>query len=117
MADLVVYFRRGRVEARGIVTVPPDIVVEIVSSDPRDQKRDRVDKHEEYAVFGVRYYWLVSPELRTIEILELGPDGRYIHAQNLTLGLAPVQCCPGLTLDLDALWREVERAEKEEPEA
>lgn len=114
MADLVVYFQRGKVEPRGLVTVAPDIAVEVVSPDPRDQKRDRVDKHAEYAAFGVRWYWLVSPELRVIEILELGTDGRYVHAQNLTGGACSVAGCDGLTLDLDDLWREVERAEREE---
>lgn len=117
MADLVVYFRRGKVQARGVVTVPPDIAVEIVSPDPKDQKRDRIDKLDEYAAFGVRYYWLVSPELRSIEILELGTDGRYVHAQNLSIGTATVVSCQGLTIDLDDLWREVERAENEEPDA
>ena len=116
MADVVVYMRRGKVQARGVVTVPPDIVVEIVSPDPKDQKRDRIDKHDEYAAFGVRYYWLVSPELRSIEILELGVDGRYVHAQNLTTGSAAVAGCEGLTIDLDDLWREVERAETEDPD-
>lgn len=117
MADLVVYFRRGKVQARGIVTVPPDVAVEIVSPDPKDQKRDRIDKLDEYAAFGVRYYWLVSPELRTVEILELGPDARYVHAQNLSNGTAAVVGCDGLMIDLDDLWREVEHAENEEPDA
>lgn len=117
MADVVVYFRRGRVQARGIVTVPPDVAIEIVSPDPKDQKRDRIEKLDEYAAFGVRYYWLVSPELRSVEILELGADGRYVHAQNLSSGTATVVGCAGLTLDLDDLWSEVERAENEEPDA
>ena len=116
MADLVVYFRRGKVQARGIVTVPPDVIVEIVSPDPKDQRRDRIDKHAEYAAFGVKYYWLVSPDLRTIEILELGADGRYVHAQNLTVGAMSVVGCDGLMIDLDDLWREVEHAETEEPD-
>ncbi|MBX3189846.1 MAG: Uma2 family endonuclease [Labilithrix sp.] len=116
MADLAVYFRRGRVQARGVVTVPPDIAVEIVSPDPQDQRRDRIDKLDEYAAFGVRYYWLVSPDLRTIEILELGADGRYVHAQNLSAGTSSAVGCEGLAIDLDDLWREVERAETEEPD-
>jgi Uma2 family endonuclease len=114
-ADLAVYFRRGKIEARGLVTVPPDIAVEIVSPGVNDQRRDRVDKRREYAAFGVRYYWLVSPEARLIELLELGADGRYIHALDLSAGTSPIVGCEGLELDLDDLWREVERAEREEP--
>lgn len=115
MADLVVYFRRGKVEAHGLVTVPPDIAVEIVSPDPKDQRRDRIAKLEEYAAFGVRFYWIVDPHLRSVEVLELGPDGRYVHAQSLSEGSARIAGCEGLQIDLDELWREVERAETEEP--
>lgn len=114
MADVVVWFRRGRVEPRGLVTVPPDIAIEIVSPEPRDQRRDRIDKLEEYAAFGVKYYWLVEPQLRAIEVLELGADGRYVHAQNISAGAVSVVGCEGLTFDADDLWREVERAETEE---
>jgi Uma2 family endonuclease len=113
-ADVVVYFRRGKVEARGLVTVPPDIAVEIVSPDPSDQRRDRIDKLKEYAAFGVRFYWLVSPELRSVEILELGPDGRYTHLHDLTEGTTSIAGCDGMELDLDDLWAEVTRAETAE---
>jgi Uma2 family endonuclease len=114
MADVVVYFRRGKVQARGLVTVPPDVAVEIVSPDPKDQKRDRIDKLKEYAAFGIRYYWLVSPELRSIEILELGADGRYIHALDLSEGKSAVPGCEDLEIDVDDLWRDVQAAEQEE---
>ncbi len=114
MADVVVFFRRGKIEARGLVTIPPDVAVEVVSPDPKDQKRDRIDKLVEYAAFGIRYYWLVYPELRSIEILELGRDGRYVHALGMTEGAVSVVGCDGLEVDLDALWREVDRAENED---
>ncbi len=46
---------------------------------------------------------------------ELGADGRYVHAQNLTAGIHPAHGCEGLVLDLDDLWREVGRAENADP--
>jgi Uma2 family endonuclease len=95
---------------RGLVRIPPDLAVEVVSATPRDRRRDRIEKVEEYAAFGVRWYWIVEPDAQSIEILELAPDGRYAHAFSAVDGVHPeVPGCPGLVLDLDALWSEVAR--------
>jgi len=109
--DLSVYLPGSPLPPRrGLVRVAPDVAVEIISPKPRDTRRDRVDKLAEYAAFGVRYYWLVDPELRSLEILELGADGRYVHALGVTSGVIdPVPGCEGLAVDLDELWRTVDR--------
>jgi Uma2 family endonuclease len=99
---------------RGLVATPPDIAIEVVSRSPRDQRRDRVDKVDDYAAFGVRYYWLVDPSIRTIEILELGADGRYVRALAATSGSVDVPGCDDLVLSVDQLWSEVDRLAPEE---
>ncbi len=110
MADVVVWFAGRRPEARGAVRVPPDVVVEVVSPGARDERRDRVEKPDEYAAFGVRWYWLVDPELRSFEVWELRSGGRHVRACAAIAGrVAPVPGCEGLELDVDAVWEEVER--------
>jgi Uma2 family endonuclease len=113
-ADLTVYFAGRRPPPRGVITVPPDLAVEIVSPSPRDQRRDRVEKMEEYARFGIRFYWLVDPQQRTVDIYEQGVDGSYTRCVEAGSGsLQDVPGCPGLTLDLDAMWSKIGALEEE----
>lgn len=111
--DVTVYFPGSqRPPRRGLVRVPPDVAVEVVSPRPRDGRRDRVEKMDDYASFGVRYYWILDPELRSLEIFELGADGRYTRALGASAGtLETVPGCEGLVLDLDALWARIDDLE------
>lgn len=108
--DLAVWFPGSpRPRLRDAVShVPPDVAVEVVTPTPRDARRDRVTKFDEYAAFGVRFYWVVDPELRTIEIYGL-QDGAYVRRLGATDGAAiAVPGIDGAQLDLDAIWREVD---------
>jgi Uma2 family endonuclease len=117
--DLYVYLAGTRLP-RGdaqVVDLPPDIFIEVVSSGRSDQRRDRIEKLSEYEQFGVRYYWLVDPELRSFEILELGADRRYVHAVTASNGrVDAVPGCAGLVIDVDGLWLEVDRLLAETPD-
>ena len=109
--DVTVYLHpeTRRPPARGVVRVSPDIAVEVVSPLPRDERRDRIEKMDEYAAFGVTWYWIVDPSLQSLEIFEL-TSGRYARAARGTEGrLEEVPGCPGLQLDLDEIWSEVAR--------
>lgn len=109
--DVTVYLPGGRpLPRRGVVRIPPDIAAEVISPTARDRRRDRNDKAVDYARFGVRWYWLIDPERRTLEVLARGATGQYERVADATAGiLDSVPGCDGLTLDLDALWGEVDR--------
>jgi Uma2 family endonuclease len=51
---------------------PPDLIVEILS--PSTAQRDRGVKAQLFARYGVREYWIVDPEERTLEILRRVAD-------------------------------------------
>jgi Uma2 family endonuclease len=59
--------------------VPPDIVVEVISESARDVHRDRIEKPDEYAAFGVHWYWLIDPAARTLEIFELSSERQVVR--------------------------------------
>jgi Uma2 family endonuclease len=109
--DVVAYFPGRPVPAREakLATRPPDVAIEVVSTRPRDARRDRVDKKADYGAWGLPAYWIIDPRVRLLEVLQLGPDGRYVDALSATNGTHDIPGCPGLQLDLDALWAEVDR--------
>ena len=51
----------------------PDLVVEILS--PGTAKRDKTIKRASYGRFGVREYWIVDPESRSLEVMRAGESG------------------------------------------
>lgn len=98
-----------RPPGRGAIRKPADLLIEVISPTPRDARRDRMEKFNEYAAFGVRYYWLVDPMLKTFELYELNGQGRYERTGGASLGkLDNIPGCGGLVLDLDALWAELD---------
>ena len=65
----------ARVELRG-VEGPPDLVIEVLS--PSNRGHDLLTKRALYARAGVREYWLVDPDARTVEILTLDRDAFHL---------------------------------------
>lgn len=53
----------------------PNLVVEVLS--PSTAKFDRHEKYQAYEQHGVDEYWIVDPLHETIEVWNLGDDGRY----------------------------------------
>lgn len=118
--DLSVYLGKIPPLADSLVRVPPHLVVEVSSPRPRDVRRDRIDKVADYARAGIAYYWIVDPQMRSLEVFELDRNRRYAIALAASGGRVRIPGCAGLVLDLDALWRKIDKAsvaEKPAPRA
>jgi Uma2 family endonuclease len=76
-SDILVILPGGPAEIvpRGIEGAP-DLVMEVLS--PSNRGRDLLTKRSLYARAGVREYWLVDPDARTIEILSLDRDAFHL---------------------------------------
>ncbi len=83
----------------------PDFIVEILS--PSTEERDRGVKFEDYASHGVREYWIVDPDQRTIEQYLL-PDGAesYRLAGKFDQGSIEPASFPGLIVPFAAFFEE-----------
>ncbi len=113
--DLTVFLPGSQLPpATGVIEVPPDVAIEIVSPTPRDGRRDRIEKVDDYARFGIKYYWILDPELRSLEVYELGPRGHYSHVLGEAGGVVEtIPGCEGFVLDLGTLWAEIDRFKAE----
>jgi Uma2 family endonuclease len=114
--DVSMYLPGAKLRGRDSLSrIPPDVVIEVASPNPRDVRRDRVEKVREYSEFGVRFYWLINPDARTLEILELDERGRYTIVVSAEAGKVAVPGCEELVIDLDQLWSEADRLMPEAP--
>jgi Uma2 family endonuclease len=75
--DLVVLLPgwEGRLARRGPEGAP-DLLIEVLS--PSNRGHDLLTKRALYARGGVREYWLVDPEARTVEVLALDRDAFHL---------------------------------------
>ena len=64
---------RSQIIAEEEIRGAPDLVIEITS--PATEDRDRHYKKTLYARHGVREYWIVDPEARTVEVFALEEKG------------------------------------------
>jgi Uma2 family endonuclease len=99
----VIYIAAGRrAILRKQVEGPPDLVVEIISGTAR---RDRVEKLDLYARYGVAEYWIVEPQSQLIEFL-INENGRFV-VQSPANDRYQSPRLPEVEIRLADFWREV----------
>jgi len=104
--DLVIISRAKKAIIKDShISGAPDVLIEILS--PHSQKRDRIIKMKLYARHGVREYWIVDPDARSVEVYTW---------KRRTLGLWQVfpagsaarsNLFPHVAIEVDSLFAEV----------
>ena len=104
--DIAVICDRAKLDERGCRGAP-DMIIEILS--PSTAAKDQIQKVALYEKHGVREYWTVHPGDRLVTVRLLGTEGRYgIPTIHEAKGRLTVQTLPGLEIDLEPAFRQVD---------
>jgi len=90
--DIVVICDRSKLSGTGCIGAP-DMVIEIIS--PSTAKHDRILKLNVYRRAGVREYWIVDPDTKTVSVHVL-ENGRYYisrHSDEDTVDVTVLEGC------------------------
>lgn len=81
----------------------PDMVIEILS--PSTRRHDLAVKYRLYQRAGVREYWIVDPDGKTVQVFKL-EDGFYNAGDVYTAGTVPVGIWEDFSIDLSQVFTE-----------
>lgn len=79
--DITVICNPKKLDKKGCIGTP-DFIIEIIS--PGNPQQDKLEKFNLYEIAGVKEYWLISPDIRMLEVFLLGSDGTYGRPQIYT---------------------------------
>ena len=100
--DLTVVCDPEKIDRRGCRGAP-DWVVEVLS--PDSTRRDRLQKRNLYAEFGVEWFIIVDPVSQVVEVFHLNDAREYVVRPGAS-GNADlvIGCFPDLSIDLSKVW-------------
>jgi Uma2 family endonuclease len=90
-----------------------DLVMEIVSEDPKDAERNWKDKVREYAKAGISKYWIVDPQKKVICVLRLEGKSYKIHGEFGPGTKATSVLLPGFSVPVDEVLNPEGASEEE----
>ena len=102
--DIVVICDRTKIGGTGCVGTP-DMVIEILS--PSTSAHDRIIKYKLYLQYGVREYWIVDPDDKSVTAHVLD-NGRYYTSAYADSDIAPVHVLEGCKINLTEVFEEIE---------
>jgi Uma2 family endonuclease len=101
--DLVVVCDPGKLDDYGCKGAP-DLVIEILS--PSTRRHDRVVKLDLYQRAGVREYWIVNPDEKTVQVMLL-KDGYLLPVEDYSReDTASVNILEDCTIELSKVFTE-----------
>ncbi|MFQ6034174.1 MAG: Uma2 family endonuclease [Candidatus Bipolaricaulia bacterium] len=80
----------------------PDLIIEIIS--PGTGERDRGYKKTLYARYGVKEYWIVDPEVETVEVFTPGEKGFVLTRAYRSADVLRSPLLEGLEIDLHEVF-------------
>lgn len=102
--DICVICDLEKLDEHGCIGAP-DVVVEILS--PSNNSKDLKNKYQAYEEAGVKEYWIVSPQNRTLLIYTLR-SGKFIPSRLMTEGdVVQSTVLPGFSIDLAAMFQRI----------
>ena len=99
--DLVVICDLSKMDDRGCVGAP-DMVIEILS--PSTSKKDVTIKFDKYLQAGVKEYWIVSPDSKTV-IVHILKNGEYYTKAYSDTDSIPVNVLEGCIISLPEVFQ------------
>jgi Uma2 family endonuclease len=96
---------RRYIIGRQVIEGGPDLVIEILS--PSNTRRELEEKLQDYQAIGVREAWIIGPQGRTVEVLQVSPEG---SERSGLYGLSDAivsQVLPELQLTVNEIFPEV----------
>lgn len=103
--DISVICDKSKLDEMGCIGAP-DLIIEILS--PGNNKKELQNKYEVYEESGVKEYWIIHPDERTVMTYTL-VRGKYSPSKLFTLGdFIDSKVVEGFRLDLDFVFRELD---------
>lgn len=102
--DISVVYDRSKLDEHGCKGAP-DLIVEVLS--PSTQRHDQLVKLNLYQRAGVREYWIVDPENRTVRVMVQADDGLlHVHEVYRQEDVAKVNVLDGCFIELSKVFSE-----------
>jgi len=100
--DLLVVCDRSKLDDKCCVGAP-DMVMEVLS--PSTGRHDKLVKFHLYQKAGVREYWIVDPDTKTVQVCVL-ENGKYVTNMYGDTDTVPVYTLDGCIIDLKDVFEE-----------